>query len=313
MEEAWLSFIQDRLTQKRARHPHLLSGSAAGRGQLWIPSGAVGRQALRSRTWLSRTPSSWLGSWWKLPASPQKVRPSGRNAVWTRRMPTQPARVQACAAQAASRPAARTAVSTVCGAATRPSRPPTTARRAEADGPPPPREPAALIAAPPTAADRGVPFPVDRSTGPPGPPSPDGPRVAAPLLLGTFLISSGLILAVAAFFYLKRTRRLPGAFYGGDKAPALQPSEAVSKPAHPCPHNGASGLAGGTALSWGPHGAFLSLQGRHDPPASALSSEATLRPTRAAAPQARRPCGRLRSGGPRQQRLVGRLQGHVHR
>ncbi|XP_037684683.1 uncharacterized protein C1orf159 homolog isoform X2 [Choloepus didactylus] len=121
-------------------------------------------------------------------------------------------------------------------------------------------------------ADRGVPFPVDRSTGPPGPPSPDGPRVAAPLLLGTFLISSGLILAVAAFFYLKRTRRLPGAFYGGDKAPALQPSEAVSKPAHPCPHNGASGLAGGTALSWGPHGAFLSLQGRHDPPASALSS-----------------------------------------
>ncbi|XP_037684687.1 uncharacterized protein C1orf159 homolog isoform X6 [Choloepus didactylus] len=264
MEEAWLSFIQDRLTQKRARHPHLLSGSAAGRGQLWIPSGAVGRQALRSRTWLSRTPSSWLGSWWKLPASPQKVRPSGRNAVWTRRMPTQPARVQACAAQAASRPAARTAVSTVCGAATRPSRPPTTARRAEA-----------LLTG-------GCPSPWTGARGRPGRPVP-------------------------------RTRRLPGAFYGGDKAPALQPSEAVSKPAHPCPHNGASGLAGGTALSWGPHGAFLSLQGRHDPPASALSSEATLRPTRAAAPQARRPCGRLRSGGPRQQRLVGRLQGHVHR
>uniref|UniRef100_A0A8D1D2N1 Uncharacterized protein n=1 Tax=Sus scrofa TaxID=9823 RepID=A0A8D1D2N1_PIG len=40
-----------------------------------------------------------------------------------------------------------------------------------------------------------------------------GPQVAACLFLGTLLISAGLILSVAAFFYLKRASKLPGLFY----------------------------------------------------------------------------------------------------
>ncbi|KAJ8780584.1 hypothetical protein J1605_000627 [Eschrichtius robustus] len=54
-----------------------------------------------------------------------------------------------------------------------------------------------------------------------------GPQVAASLFLGTFLISSGLILSVAAFFYLKRASKLPDVFYGRNKAPGLQPGEAT--------------------------------------------------------------------------------------
>ncbi|XP_027421078.1 uncharacterized protein C1orf159 homolog isoform X5 [Bos indicus x Bos taurus] len=56
---------------------------------------------------------------------------------------------------------------------------------------------------------------------------PGGPQVAASLFLGTFLISSGLILSVAAFFYLKRASKLPKVFYGRNRAPALQPGEAA--------------------------------------------------------------------------------------
>eukprot|EP00069_Balaena_mysticetus_P016725 bmy_10014T0 len=44
-----------------------------------------------------------------------------------------------------------------------------------------------------------------------------GPQVAASLFLGPFLISSGLILSVAAFFYLKRASKLPDVFYGRNK------------------------------------------------------------------------------------------------
>lgn len=44
-----------------------------------------------------------------------------------------------------------------------------------------------------------------------------GPGVAASLFLGTFLVSSGLILAVAAFFYLKRTSTLAWLCHGADK------------------------------------------------------------------------------------------------
>lgn len=44
-----------------------------------------------------------------------------------------------------------------------------------------------------------------------------GPTVAASLLLGTFLGSSGLILAVAAFFYLKRSSALAWLCHGTDK------------------------------------------------------------------------------------------------
>ncbi|XP_068394721.1 uncharacterized protein C1orf159 homolog isoform X2 [Eschrichtius robustus] len=66
-------------------------------------------------------------------------------------------------------------------------------------------------------AARGAHFPMNRSTGTPGRPSFGGPQVAASLFLGTFLISSGLILSVAAFFYLKRASKLPDVFYGRNK------------------------------------------------------------------------------------------------
>nr|XP_033701808.1 uncharacterized protein C1orf159 homolog isoform X13 [Tursiops truncatus] len=75
---------------------------------------------------------------------------------------------------------------------------------------------------------RGAHFPMNRSTGMPGRPSFGGPQVAASLFLGTFLISSGLILSVAAFFYLKRASKLPDVFYGRNKAPSLQPGEAAA-------------------------------------------------------------------------------------
>ncbi|XP_042614571.1 uncharacterized protein C1orf159-like isoform X3 [Cyprinus carpio] len=53
-----------------------------------------------------------------------------------------------------------------------------------------------------------------------------GPGVAASVLLGTLLISLGLILSVASFFYLKRSNRLPGVFYRRNKAAFIfQPSE----------------------------------------------------------------------------------------
>ncbi|XP_069320757.1 uncharacterized protein C1orf159 homolog isoform X1 [Eulemur rufifrons] len=55
-----------------------------------------------------------------------------------------------------------------------------------------------------------------------------GPHVAASLFLGTLLISSGLILSVAGFFYLKRSSKLPRVFYRRSKAPALQPGEAAA-------------------------------------------------------------------------------------
>nr|KAF6504107.1 hypothetical protein HJG63_001769 [Rousettus aegyptiacus] len=62
---------------------------------------------------------------------------------------------------------------------------------------------------------------------------PGGPGVAASLFLGTFLVSSGLILAVAAFFYLKRTSTLAWLCHGADKAPALQPGETAAMIAPP--------------------------------------------------------------------------------
>ncbi|XP_066230853.1 uncharacterized protein C1orf159 homolog isoform X1 [Saccopteryx leptura] len=77
-------------------------------------------------------------------------------------------------------------------------------------------------------AGQGVQSPVNRSTGTPGRPNLGGPRVAASLFLGTFFISSGLILAVASFFYLKRASKLPRLCYGRNKAPALQPGEAAA-------------------------------------------------------------------------------------
>lgn len=75
---------------------------------------------------------------------------------------------------------------------------------------------------------QGAQSPLNRSTGTPGRPSLGGPGVAASLFLGTFFVSSGLILTVAGFFYLKRTSKLPRLCYGRNKAPALQPGEAAA-------------------------------------------------------------------------------------
>ncbi|KAM8787687.1 uncharacterized protein C1orf159 homolog isoform 1-T2 [Rhynchonycteris naso] len=77
-------------------------------------------------------------------------------------------------------------------------------------------------------AGQGVQSPVNRSTGTLGRPNLGGPRVAASLFLGTFFISSSLILAVASFFYLKRASKLPRLCYGRNKGPALQPGEAAA-------------------------------------------------------------------------------------
>uniref|UniRef100_A0A2K5RZE3 Chromosome 1 open reading frame 159 n=1 Tax=Cebus imitator TaxID=2715852 RepID=A0A2K5RZE3_CEBIM len=67
-------------------------------------------------------------------------------------------------------------------------------------------------------AGRGAPFPMNRSSGTPGRPHPGASHVAASLFLGTFFISSGLILSVAGFFYLKRSSKLPRVFYRRNKA-----------------------------------------------------------------------------------------------
>ncbi|XP_045857192.1 uncharacterized protein C1orf159 homolog isoform X2 [Meles meles] len=105
-----------------------------------------------------------------------------------------------------------------------------------------------------TAAGWGAQVPVNRSTGTPGQPNLGSPRVAASLFLGTLFISSGLILSVAGFFYLKRTSKLPKVFYGGSKAPVLQPGEAAAMipPPHP---SGMSALISGTmskcSCPWG--------------------------------------------------------------
>ncbi|XP_048416979.1 uncharacterized protein C1orf159 homolog isoform X3 [Stegostoma tigrinum] len=52
-----------------------------------------------------------------------------------------------------------------------------------------------------------------------------GPGIAASLCLGTLFISSFFILSVAAFFYLKRSNKLPHLFYQQNKASILQPNE----------------------------------------------------------------------------------------
>ncbi|XP_074074886.1 uncharacterized protein C1orf159 homolog isoform X1 [Macrotis lagotis] len=55
-----------------------------------------------------------------------------------------------------------------------------------------------------------------------------GPQVAVSLFLGTFFISSCLILTVALFFYFKRSSKLPHFFYRRNKASVLQPGETAA-------------------------------------------------------------------------------------
>ncbi|XP_075405723.1 uncharacterized protein C1orf159 homolog [Tenrec ecaudatus] len=78
------------------------------------------------------------------------------------------------------------------------------------------------------SSSRGGLLPMNRSTGTPTMPNAGGPQVVASLFLGTFFVSSGLILSVAGFFYLKRTSKLPSFCCRRNKAPALQPSEAAA-------------------------------------------------------------------------------------
>lgn len=72
-----------------------------------------------------------------------------------------------------------------------------------------------------------------------------GPQVAACLFLGTLLISAGLILSVAAFFYLKRASKLPGLFY--------RRSRGILPPQRPRAKGGLGLRCGrtGASLSWG--------------------------------------------------------------
>ncbi|XP_057244035.1 uncharacterized protein C1orf159 homolog [Malurus melanocephalus] len=70
--------------------------------------------------------------------------------------------------------------------------------------------------------------PMNASTERPTPRGPRSPEVAVSLILGSFSISLVLILAVASFFYLKRSKRLPRLFYRQNKASVLQPSETAS-------------------------------------------------------------------------------------
>ncbi|XP_016277755.1 uncharacterized protein C1orf159 homolog isoform X4 [Monodelphis domestica] len=55
-----------------------------------------------------------------------------------------------------------------------------------------------------------------------------GPQVAISLFLGTFFISSCLILSIALFFYFKRSSKLPHFFYRRNKASVLQPGETAA-------------------------------------------------------------------------------------
>uniref|UniRef100_A0A8C6RHP8 RIKEN cDNA 9430015G10 gene n=1 Tax=Nannospalax galili TaxID=1026970 RepID=A0A8C6RHP8_NANGA len=75
---------------------------------------------------------------------------------------------------------------------------------------------------------QGMQFPMNRSTGAPGQPHFGSPHVAASLFLGTLFISTGLILSVAGFFYLKRSSKLPKVFYRRDRALVLQPGETAA-------------------------------------------------------------------------------------
>lgn len=75
---------------------------------------------------------------------------------------------------------------------------------------------------------RGSQFPMNRSSGTPGQPHFGDPHVAASLFLGTLFISTGLILSVAGFFYLKRSSKLPEVFYRKNRAPVLQPGETAA-------------------------------------------------------------------------------------
>lgn len=54
--------------------------------------------------------------------------------------------------------------------------------------------------------------------------------MAASLFLGTFFASSGLILTVAGFFYLRRTSKLPRLCCGGSKG---TPHAAAARPCQP--------------------------------------------------------------------------------
>eukprot|EP00073_Rattus_norvegicus_P036736 XP_008762585.1 PREDICTED: uncharacterized protein C1orf159 homolog isoform X2 [Rattus norvegicus] len=113
---------------------------------------------------------------------------------------------------------------------------------------------------------RGMQFPMNRSTGTPGQPHFGGPHVAASLFLGTLFISTGLILSVAGFFYLKRSSKLPEVFYRRDRAPVLQPGETAAMV--PLPQSSGTGCSmlwelGGRVLLWAICKAYSMLLSPH--------------------------------------------------
>ncbi|XP_041427338.1 uncharacterized protein C1orf159 isoform X2 [Xenopus laevis] len=69
---------------------------------------------------------------------------------------------------------------------------------------------------------------LNASSSPPVPHNLGSPGIAASLLLGILVISLFLILSVASFFYLKRSRKLCEMFYKRNKAFIFQPSEMAS-------------------------------------------------------------------------------------
>ncbi|XP_022454014.1 LOW QUALITY PROTEIN: uncharacterized protein C1orf159 homolog [Delphinapterus leucas] len=234
-----------RLTSSTASPIHL-DLQAPDRGSAGLQEG----QTLSSGTWRSSAPSSWPASWWKLPVDPQEVRPLSGAEIGS----PQSCPLALATASGADRDAhfrLRLGQVMTCRSITEGQQPKCCVDVVDTNA----TCPGTNLCGPGCYghraedgtvscircrngthnssecrgfAARGAHFPMNRSTGMPGRPSFGGPQVAASLFLGTFLISSGLILSVAAFFYLKRASKLPDVFYGRNKAPSLQPGEAAA-------------------------------------------------------------------------------------
>ncbi|XP_044919409.1 uncharacterized protein C1orf159 homolog isoform X4 [Mustela putorius furo] len=163
-----------------------------------------------------------------------------------------------------------------------------------------------------TVAGWGAQFPVNLSTGTPGQPNLGSPQVVASLFLGTLFFSSGLILSVAGFFYLKRTSKLPKVFYRRGKAPALQPGEAAAMipPPHPSVPQGPRNDDHRPGLEATETSSLSVQEARRQKP----SAEAALCQARAALGRGPRLHGRLLGGGPGQQCLTrGPTHSSAHR
>lgn len=86
--------------------------------------------------------------------------------------------------------------------------------------------------------------------------------MAASLFLGTFLVSSGLILAVAAAFYLKRTSALAWLCHGTDKGTSSGPRGRPARRPTPGRRGRVSGHEATTAGAGWSHGSRVCDEGR---------------------------------------------------